>query len=212
MSCLVADCERDNKIVLGYCPLHYRRFRTTGDPLKTMFQIQKENRPLSCTVENCQGANFSVGLCNNHYRRLRTYGDPLAVDLRVRPNGTKKCSIEACEKKHNARGYCNTHYHRWKKYGDPLAESRQNGSDVYGYVYKSGKAEHRRIMEELLGRKLLPNENVHHKNGVRSDNRIENLELWSKGQPAGQRIEDKVNWAIELLELYAPEKLRKAND
>ena len=62
-------------------------------------------------------------------------------------------------------------------------------------------------MERSLGRQLRREETVHHKNGMRSDNRPENLELWSCWQPSGQRVEDKVNWAIELLTLYAPHKL-----
>lgn len=58
-------------------------------------------------------------------------------------------------------------------------------------------------MEEILGRPLLRTENVHHKNGVRHDNRPENLELWSTHQPKGQRVEDLVEWAREILNLYS---------
>ena len=98
-------------------------------------------------------------------------------------------------------------------------ELRSKFIDSHGYVRISGMyhhpnadktgglREHTYIMSQILGRPLLDNENVHHKNGVRHDNRPENLELWVKFQPPGQRVEDLVEYAKHLLTTYSPESL-----
>jgi len=136
----------------------------------------------------------------------------------------QSCVFEDCKKKYVAHGFCAAHYRSFRAWLDkdrsPWDRSKQKPFlDKNGYVLlympdhpnasvNGQYAEHRVVMEQTLGRLLAKGENVHHKNGVKNDNRPENLELWSTVQPRGQRVEDKVKYAIELLQQYAPEKLR----
>jgi HNH endonuclease len=45
-------------------------------------------------------------------------------------------------------------------------------------------------------------ESVHHRNGVRDDNRPENLEIWTRPQPTEIRVSDAVAWAREIIARY----------
>jgi hypothetical protein len=147
-----------------------------------------------------------------HNHRFVRHGDVNIVKV-VR--GISHCAVEGCPYPYQSKGYCDRHYAKFRKYGDPLVSKitgRYLNKKGYAFVPDpSGElhtmAEHRLVMQQHLGRKLTSNENVHHINGVRDDNRLENLELWNTSQPSGQRVEDKVKFAIEILKQYAPDKL-----
>lgn len=171
-----------------------------------------------CKIEGCNKEKCSKGLCSMHYTRLRRWGhvgsiEPLAEIV-------KSCSVEGCGRPFFAKNLCTPHYHRQRRGQDlatPIAKQATYGQSRYmnsdGYVFVSrpeGKGtirEHHLVMERHLGRSLFPGENVHHLNGVRNDNRIENLELWISSQPSGQRVEDLVKWAKEIMDRYGEGKI-----
>jgi hypothetical protein len=166
-----------------------------------------------------------------HAKQIKKYGK-LREETEFASNGKPKkgsrpCKVEGCKRPYCAKGYCAAHYERFRRLGTvgikPIrGEPRERYPDRRsGYVWiyvppgtpnahkpnlGSGKRwsieEHRWVMQQMLGRPLFKGESVHHRNGLRYDNRPENLELWVKSQPSGARATDLVEWAYEIIRRY----------
>jgi hypothetical protein len=180
-----------------------------------------------CTIDGCVKLQLARGWCSTHYTRWQRFGSADA-EVRYRSEVRNKgatCSVDGCDKPAHSGGFCPAHYQRNRIYGDPLGqappqpvktlddlrreavEGAPGGTlSPNGYRYrtlnKRSYGEHRLVMEFHLGRALVGDEQPHHKNGNRSDNRIENLELWSSLQPSGQRVTDKLAYAREIIARY----------
>lgn len=163
-----------------------------------------------CQVPNCSDRVKARGLCSFHYgRQLRgiSFDKPRKIDGKY-----TSCSVKGCHRSHYCRGWCHAHYKRVQLYGNPQIDKPLQQRTNKGFTYVEGYRcirikgkrvqEHRLLMEQHIGRPLFSDETVHHINGVKDDNRIENLELWSSMHPAGQRASDLLDWANMIQERY----------
>lgn len=176
-----------------------------------------------CIIEGCAKQAKAHGLCGMHIRRQAKGQQMEAPPQRVRGvAGSEQCRVPGCVEMamFGWSRLCGMHHQRLKVSGDPgpagplqfspkrkqAGERRTWIQDGYVWCWHEGRnrTQHAVVMEAHLGRSLVPGENVHHINGDRADNRIENLELWSSSQPSGQRVADKLAWAREILATYEP--------
>jgi hypothetical protein len=143
-----------------------------------------------------------------HYRRLLKAGKLGPEELVKLPEPARKqCSVDGCDRPRKGKLYCHLHSERLRRTGEvgPAQPLRVKGvvaptPDGYRRIHVgNGRRvlEHVHVMEQILGRRLVPPENVHHKNGIGTENSPGNLELWLKMQPSGQRVEDLMEYIAE---------------
>lgn len=109
---------------------------------------------------------------------------------------SKQCKNEWVSKLYRQKHGLAATTRRIKRNYAVLRIPASNGNPAYEIL------EHRYVMEQHIGRKLHSEETVHHVNGDRFNNDLSNLELFSSRHGPGQRVIDKVAFAIEMLRLY----------
>jgi hypothetical protein len=216
-----AECDFDGCDQLararGLCPAHYRQKRK-GQPLHPLRPFYGTKGV--CRFDGCGRPRFNGGWCVGHAAQHYS-GRALTPIFRPKAD----CDFPGCENPHYALGYCQGHRRQLRE-KRPLAPLREKVGWRMdrGYVLvfepehpnarKDGYvAEHIKVMAAKLGRPLHRFEEVHHKNGIRHDNRPENLELWARGmQPPGSRVSDLIDTSVRVLQLYRPDLLSERHE
>lgn len=168
----------------GLCHKHHLRFIRNG---KTELSRHVVDKSKQCSVEGCcRKQQTSLNVCLMHYKRFKKYG---TFKLPERTYKSEyKCKF--CSKKigrNGSIGMCNKHYQMWKIHGDPLYSEKNRikpSRDGY-YRDTDGEQFHRKVAEEIIGRKLIKGvEVVHHIDLDKLNNEPSNLVVLTKAEHA----------------------------
>ena len=205
---------------------------STGEELRPKKRVASYGPGARCLVAGCQSRPAARGLCNRHnlqHRKGADLGVELASaghERAARAYGAAECRVDGCSKRPVNRWMCSMHAQQREagildEEGNQLRALLPSGrrpldcrKESAGYVlvrapedhpgarHDGSICEHRLVMEQHVGRYLMPGEVVHHLNGVKDDNRIENLQLRRSRRehgPGHERLDD-MEAALVLLE------------
>lgn len=197
----------------GLCQAHYMQ-QYSGKPLTPLKPTPRRYAVgATCEFEGCERPVRSLGLCGAHH--MQQYVGAELKPLLQRNKG-HICKVDGCDLDAHKLRYCIGHYTQVRR-GQDVRPLRKGGTGLtfslnkYGYIEarvypdhplyqyahevrsaRAGRARrnlyHRLVMADLLGRPLLRTETVHHKDGDRANNAVENLELRHGSHGQGQRI------------------------
>jgi hypothetical protein len=140
-------------------------------------------------------ARFTCAQCGKEHNRRRKPGGRIYAQQKFCSQECKVANQMARAQKRFDEGGYKKHIKRNGYVWMTVPTLSRNGGSKH-------VMEHRYIMSKHLGRDLFPEETVHHIDGNRQHNLIGNLELFSSRHGPGQRVIDKIAFAIEILTLY----------
>ena len=209
--CKFEGCGRKHQS-LGFCDTHYQQLRKTGETWEIGNRKRKKR---ICKFEGCENIHRAGGFCHSHYRQMRETGKTWVIGSKQEK---RICKFKGCDRFCVGSELCDAHYRQLRKTGKLMEinyRTRKLGETFVnngGYIVEKiglGKKgwvlQHRLFMEKKIGRPLEKHETVHHKNTIRDDNRIENLEIRHlSDHPPGGSLDDMMRYWLEKIRKYGP--------